>query len=42
MTAGVLNKSQIHKGFRRTLFIRIKHNMQIFGVIAFIELQNDT
>ena len=29
-------------GISRTLFIRTKHNMQIFGVIPFIKLQNDT
>ena len=28
--------------FKRTLFIRTKHSMQIFGVILFVELQNDT
>ena len=30
------------KRFKITLFIRTKHNMQIFGVIPFIKLQNDT
>ena len=38
----VLFKIQIHKRFKRTLFIRTKHNMRIFGVIPFIKLQNDT
>ena len=28
--------------FRRTLFIRTKHNMQMLGVIPFIKLQNNT
>ena len=36
------HKVQTHKMFKRTLFIRTKHNMQMFGVIAFIKLQNDT
>ena len=27
---------------QRTLFIRVKHNLQIFGVIPFIELQSNT
>ena len=31
-----------HKRFRRTLFIRTKRNMRIFGVSPFIKLQNDT
>ena len=35
-----VNKTQTHKRFRRTLFIRTKHNIQIFGVIPFIKLQN--
>ena len=33
---------QTHKKFERTLFIRTKHNLQIFGVIPFNKLQNDT
>ena len=33
---------QTHRRFKRTLIIRTKHNMQIFGVIAFIKLPNDT
>ena len=33
---------QTHKRFKRTLFIRTKHSMQIFGLIPFIKLQNDT
>ena len=32
----------LHKRFKRTLFIRSKHNMQIFRVISFIKLQKDT
>ena len=36
------NNIQTHKRLKRTLFIRTKHNMQIFGVIPFIKLQNDT
>ena len=35
-------KIQTHKRFRRTLFIRTKHNLQIFRVIPFIKLQNNT
>ena len=35
-------KIQTHKMFKRTLFIRTKHNIRIFGVIPFIKLQNDT
>ena len=27
---------QTHKGFKRMLFIRTKHNLQSFGVIPFI------
>ena len=27
--------------FKRTLFIRTKHNMRIFGLISLIKLQND-
>ena len=37
-----LNKIQTHKSLKRTLFIRTKHNIRIFGVISFIKLQNDT
>ena len=33
---------QTHKRFRKTLFIRTKHNMWIFRVIPFVKLQNDT
>jgi len=33
---------QTNKRFKRTLFIRIKHNMRILGAIPFIKLQNDT
>ena len=32
---------QTHKMFKITLFIRTKHNMQIFGVKSFIKLQNE-
>ena len=35
-------KIQTHKRFKRMLFIRTKHNLQIFGVIHFIKLQNNT
>ena len=31
-----------HERFKRMLFIRMKHNMQIFRVIPFIKLQNDS
>ena len=33
---------QTHERFKRALFIRTKHYMQILGVIPFINLQNDT
>ena len=36
------NKIKTHKRFKRMLFIQTKHNMQIFRVIPFIKLQNDT
>ena len=36
------SKTQTHKRFEITLFIRTKHNKRIFGVIPLIELQNDT
>ena len=42
MTASVLNKIQTHKRLKGTVFIRTTHNVQIFGVIPFIKLQNDT
>ena len=32
----------LHKRFKRTLFIRTEHDVQIFSVIPFIKLQNDT
>ena len=35
-------KIQSHRRFKRTLFIRTKHHMQIFGVMPFIKLQNNT
>ena len=31
-----------HKRFKRTLFIRTRQNMHIFGVISFVKLKNDT
>ena len=31
-----------HTGFKRALFIRTKHNMQIFGANPIIKLQNNT
>ena len=33
---------QTHRRFKRSLFIRTKHSMQIFEVIPLIKLQNDT
>ena len=33
---------QTHKRFKGTLFIMTKHNMQMFGVMTFVKLQNDT
>ena len=42
MTGDRMNKIQTQKRLKRTLFIRTKHNMQIFGVIPFIVLQNDS
>ena len=36
----VMYKVQTHKRFQRTLFIRTKHNLHVFGVISFIKLQN--
>ena len=38
----VLDTIQAQMGFKRTLFIRTKHNLYIFGVIPFIKLQNHT
>ena len=35
-------RSKQIKRFKIKLFIRIKHNLLIFGVIPFIKLQNDT
>ena len=35
-------KVKTHKRFKRTLFIRTKHNMPIFEVISIMKLQNDT
>ena len=34
-----LDTTQTHEMFKRTLFIRTKCNMQIFGVIPFFKLQ---
>ena len=44
MTVGVLKQEEDRrlKYIYETLFIRTKHNMQIFGVIPLIKLQNDT
>ena len=42
MDVPVFDTIQTHTGFKRTLFIRTKHNLYIFGVIPFIKLQNDT
>ena len=38
----IIIKVQIRKRLKRTLFIRTKHDMRIFGVIPFIKLQNNT
>jgi len=35
-------KIQTYKRFKRTLFIRTRQNQQMFGVIPFVKLQNDT
>ena len=35
-------KIQAHKRFKRTVFIRTRQNQQIFWVITFAKLQNDT
>ena len=35
------NMIQTHKQSKRALFLRIKHNIQLFTVILFIKLQND-
>ena len=35
-------KIQTHKRFKRTLLVKTKHNLRIFGVIPFIKLKNDT
>ena len=37
-----VNQIQTHKRFTRMLLITTKHNTQIFRVIPFIKLQNDT
>ena len=36
------NQLQTHKRFKRTLFIRTEHNPQIFRVILFMKLQDNT
>ena len=36
------NKIQRHKRLKRTLFIRTRHSLPIFGVVPFIKLQNNT
>ena len=36
------NRIKMHKRLKRTLFIRIKHNVLIFRVIPFIKLQNNS
>ena len=33
---------QAHERFKRTLFIRTRQNQQIFGLVPFIKLQNDS
>ena len=40
--AEVDSKIQTLKRFKRTLFIKTKHNLQIFRGILFVKLQNDT
>ena len=35
-------KIQTPKRFKRTLIIATKHNLQTFGVITFVKLENDT
>ena len=45
MTATVLaflNKIQTYKIIKRTQFIRTRQNQQIFGLIPYVKLQNDT
>ena len=39
-TVSVVKQIQTHKRFKRKLFIRTKHNMQMFSVIPSIKLQN--
>ena len=41
-TFSLSRKIQTHKRFKRRLYIRTKHNMQMFWVVPFIKLQNDT
>ena len=36
-----LGKIQTHERFKRMIFVRKKCNMQIFGIILFIKLQNN-
>ena len=33
-----LGKMQTHERLKRTLFVRTKHNMRIFGVIPFMKI----
>ena len=42
MNLALFWQNETHKRFKRTVFIRPKHNMRILGVILFILLQNDT
>ena len=43
MTASVLKTSSKHiKGSKERYLLGQKHNIQIFGVIPFVKLQNDT
>ena len=43
MTSDVyVSQIQTYERFERTLFIRPRQNQQIFGVIPFVKLQNDT
>ena len=39
---GVITMFQTRERFKRTLFIRTKHSVQIFRVIPFIKLQNES
>jgi len=37
-----VDEIQTYKKSKRTLFIRTRQNTQVFGVIPFVKLQNDT